>query len=141
MNCFFFVTAQLTEPRVTNLNMPHDGNTTKLEKSNVLTVLLGSANSMYYYLGDWEKAYKQGEIFKTTFDFKTGLGKVIREKQKVLDNINANGEGRKGLMVLIKAGEGTSYENVIDVLDEILINDVKKYAIVKPEIEELRFMD
>jgi biopolymer transport protein ExbD len=137
---FFVVTAQLTEPRATNLNMPQDGPPTKLENSNALTVLLGGDNSIYYYHGDWEQANKNKEIFKTSFDLKTGLGKVIREKQMRLDGIEVNGEGRKGLMVLIKPNKDTNYENVINVLDEILIHDVKKYAIVKLEQEENAFL-
>lgn len=138
---FFVVTAQLTEPRVTNLYMPHDGKTTTLENSNALTVLLGKNNAIYYYHGDWEQASKEGKILPTTFDFKTGLGKVIRDKQQQLDNLIVNGEGRKGLMILIKPNKNADYKNVIDVLDEILINDVKKYAIVKLEQEEGLFLD
>jgi biopolymer transport protein ExbD len=43
-------------------------------------------------------------------------------------------------MVLIKASKNADYSQVIDVLDEMLINRVGKYAIVNPTPEELNFI-
>ena len=34
-------------------------------------------------------------------------------------------------MLLIKAANEASYENLVNMLDEITVNEVKKYAIVK----------
>jgi biopolymer transport protein ExbD len=139
---FFVITTELSKPVITNLNMPHDGPPVKLKGSNALTVLLDNANMIYYYQGDWKEALAKGEVYKTNFAFKGGLGDIIREKQLFLDRqakINGD-EGRKGLMLLIKASRETNYESVVDVLDEILINDVKKYALVKPEIAEINYL-
>lgn len=36
----------------------------------------------------------------------------------------------KDLVVIIKATEQAKYKNVVDVLDEMAITDVKKYALV-----------
>jgi hypothetical protein len=66
---------------------------------------------------------------------------VIRDKQKWLDRSNVSDEKRSGLMLLIKATSGASYKNVINALDEVLINDVKKYALVKPEPQEISRME
>lgn len=43
-------------------------------------------------------------------------------------------------MLLIKLGSTSSYKNVVDALDEAVINDVKKYAILEPGAEELSFL-
>ena len=64
---------------------------------------------------------------------------MILEKQKQLDIINTK-EKRKGLMLLIKASEDAVYSNVIDMLDEALINDVKKYAVLKLSEEEMKYL-
>lgn len=137
---FFVITTELTEPRVAPLNMPHDGPGTDLPKSAALTLLIGGDKKIFYYHGDWEEAKKHNKILPTTLDLKTGLGKVIRDKQLWLDSHPVNGEDRKALVVIIKAGENASYFQVIDVLDEMLINDVKKYAIVKPIPAELELL-
>jgi hypothetical protein len=66
---------------------------------------------------------------------KTGIGNIIREKQKHL------GERKKELMLLIKPLETSSYSNLMNTLDEVLINDVKKYAIVDATEEERSFVE
>ena len=79
------------------------------------------------------------EIFQTNFFMKTGVRKVINEKQQQLDFNNIK-EGRCGLMLLIKPGDDTIYSDVINMLDEALINDVKKYALLKPDEEEIKWL-
>ena len=136
---FFVITAQLAEPKGTPLNMPHDGKAMPTPESATLTVLIGG-NKIYYYQGDWEKAFKNYQVLPTSLDLKTGLGKIIREKQQWLDQHPVNGEGRTALMVIIKAGEDANYSQAINALDEMLINRVIRYAIVKPSSQELTYL-
>jgi len=136
---FFVMTTQMNQPSVVNLNMPKEGPESKLADSDALTVLLGADNKLYYYHGDWKKASGAGQIVETNFSEMQGLGKIIREKQQLLDGVNKK-EKRDGLMLLIKPGAEASYQNVIDALDEALINAVKKYAILKMEPEESEWM-
>ena len=137
---FFVVTTRLSEPVVVKLNMPHDGPPTELEDSNALTVLLGSFGKIYYYHGNMSKALFENKIFETTFSVKDGIGQIIRDKQQWLDKVNISDEKRDGLMLLIKATDDAQYENIVEMLDETLINDVKKYAIVKIEPEEKKWL-
>ena len=44
------------------------------------------------------------------------------------------------MMLLIKPTSQSVYENVIDALDEVVINDVKKYAIMEPNAAEIKFL-
>jgi biopolymer transport protein ExbD len=137
---FFVVTTELMQPKSILLNMPHDGKPMSLGDSNALTLLLGR-DRIYYYQGEWDRALATGQIFASTFDIQHGIGKVIREKQQYLDKANIpGGEGRDRLMLLIKANELASYENVIDALDEALIHVVKKYAILKPVPAEMDYL-
>jgi biopolymer transport protein ExbD len=137
---FFVFTTELSKPVITKLNMPKEGGEPQLGESNALTVLAGKDNSFFYYQGDWEKALKNGAIKKTNLSF-NGLGDIIRAKQTQLDKNLVNNEGRNGLMLLIKPGPEASYSNVINMLDEALINDIKKYAIVKLTDEEARWLN
>ena len=43
-------------------------------------------------------------------------------------------------MLLIKPTSLSEYKNVVDALDEALINDVRRYAIVEPAGEELKWV-
>ena len=89
---------------------------------------------------NWEEAVKENKIFQTSFSVKDGFGKVISEKQQQLDSTNTK-EGRNGLMLFIKPGKETAYSNVIDMLDEALIHDIKKYALLKAEKEEIEYLE
>ena len=136
---FFVITTELSRPATMDLIMPEEGPPMTLGKSDVLTVLLRNKNSIYYYQGDWEEALTTNQIFQANFSGKNGLRKLIREKQLLLDSINTK-NGRGGLMLLIKAGEDADYGDIIDIMDEALINDVKKYALLKADKEEMKYL-
>jgi biopolymer transport protein ExbD len=138
---FFVFTSELSKPVVTNLIMPKEkGHSTLLGKSNALTVLATGNNTLFYYPGDWDEAIKNGAIRKTNFS-PAGLRTIIRAKQEELDKHPVKGEGGTGLMLLIKFGPRATYSNVVDLLDEAVINGVKRYAIVKPAEDETRWMN
>ena len=44
------------------------------------------------------------------------------------------------MMIVIKPTSASVYKNVIDALDEVTINDVRKYAIVEPADEEVNYI-
>jgi biopolymer transport protein ExbD len=138
---FFVITVEMSKLSATDLIMPKDGTDgTELQESAALTVLLGKENDIWYYHGDWREAVQQKEIHQTSFSYSSGLGEIIREKQKLLDNTAGVHDGRDGLTILIKAADNANYEGVVDVLDEIIINDVKRYALVAMTKEEKEFL-
>lgn len=139
---FFVFTTTISTPTATDLFMPNEGpvDPTKLPKSLALTILLDDNNNIYYYHGDMREAINTNKIFKTDYSTYKGIGQIIRQKQK---DINASGkfkEGRNRMMLIIKPTSLSVYKNVIDALDEVMINDVKKYAIVEPAAEELDYI-
>lgn len=103
-------------------------------ESNALTVLLVGGDSVYYYKGNWKDAVSNRQVLLTGYSVQEGLGKIIRAQQKVL------GKNKKELMILIKPLEASSYKNLVDILDEVMINKVEKYAIVPPQKEEVGFV-
>jgi len=141
---FFIYTARLSEPVVTTLRMPDDTSITtepnNLSESLALTLLLDANDRIFYYHGKMNDAIAKKLIQKTSFSLTGGIGSIIREKQEAIDKSKKFPEGRKGLMLLIKPTGAASYKNLVDALDEALINDVKKYAIVEPAKEEILFI-
>jgi len=125
---FFVITTELSRPGALPLFMPKDSkeHPTELGESYAMTVLL-TGEKHYYYEGDWKKALQENRIQETSL---TGLQEIISRKQRVLDDTIRYKEGRKGLMLLIKAAENASYTSVVDALDEVLINAVDKHAII-----------
>ena len=125
---------------VTDLYMPAEGTPMPLPESKALTILLSEDDGIYYYNGNWEKAVKENGIYKSGFSYGSGIGKVIRDKQEMLESADTK-EGKRGLMLIIKSNEKASYKNLVNILDEILINDVKKYALVKLTKPEINYLD
>ncbi|HET9745988.1 MAG TPA: biopolymer transporter ExbD [Chitinophagaceae bacterium] len=140
---FFVFTTTISTPTVTDLFMPRDESIIdpqKLPKSLALTLLLNDRDKICYYHGDIGEAIKTNEIFETSYSTFDGIGKVIRKKQKDIDASGKFKDGRRGMMIVIKPGSGSVYKNVVDALDEVMINDVKKYAIVEPGDAEMKFL-
>jgi biopolymer transport protein ExbD len=136
---FFIFTTKISEPQETDLFMPTDGNPTKIQEEYVMTTLLGKDNKIFVYPGLWQDAYRNHEVRQTSYFIKDGLGNAVREKQKQLDQFFGK-DSRNKFMLLIKPGEEATYQNIIDALDEVLINGVKKYAIVEPGKEESAYL-
>jgi len=133
---FFIFTTTMSESKAMKLFMPvNKGPLTPTKESNVLTVLLGAANKVYAYEGKFEDAIKQNRIISTTYDESDGIGNLIRQKQKQLQQTDKK-DGRNDLVFLIKPTAKSSYKNVVDALDETMINDVKKYMLLDASAEE-----
>ena len=133
---FFIFTTTMSEKKAMKLFMPAGkGAPSPYGESKVLTVLLGQNNKVYAYEGKFEDAVKGNRIISTTYNESNGVGNLIRQKQKQLQQADKK-EGRNGLLFLIKPTQQSSYKNVIDALDETMINDVKKYMIVDVTAEE-----
>lgn len=137
---FFVITTELAKPTVMDLFMPKDGIDSEIGNSNALTIIPDAGNTLFYYFGNWKDAVRNGAIYKTTYAGSRGIRTVINQKQRELDNDVHSKEKRNGLMLLIKPTGEASYKNVVDMLDEITINMVKRYAVIKISYEEINWL-
>ena len=94
---------------------PEDQN--KVKQSAVLTILLGKGDNVYYY---------EGELALDASNFKSSSFKDIRD---VVLNKKRNTDP-KDFVVILKPNDECTYKNTVDILDEMAINDVKRYAMV-----------
>lgn len=118
---FFIFTTTMSQPTAMQLFLPKDTDKpeeqNKVKASGALTLMLGGNNVIYYYEGE---LLPDGSNFKTT-GFKD-IRNVIMDKKRATDP--------KDFMVVIKPDEDATYKNTVDILDEMTINDVKRYAMV-----------
>lgn len=139
---FFIFTTTLSTPTAADLFMPTEKPfpPQTLPQRLALTFLLDENNRVFYYHGDFSEAKNNNEIFETDFSTYNGIGKIIRQKQKDIDASGTFADGRKGLMLLIKPADGANYKNMVDALDEVMINDVRKYALLALTESEKEFL-
>jgi biopolymer transport protein ExbD len=159
---FFVFTATLNEPTALDLNVPKDVDDptkkTEVKESAVLSILLGKKDQIYYYEGKLEP---DASNFKTT-TYKGVRDIIINKKNEVKRNFNpatvnkeacdrekqsAKDKGDPNwekacedidFMVIIKPNPEANFKNTVDILDEMVINQVKRYALVKPFEDELK---
>lgn len=163
---FFVFTATMSTPTTLDLNMPKDVDDekkkTEVKQSGVLTIMLGKGNQVYYYEGQLEVGEGKNNFNQTTFK---GIRKVIIDKKAdvmsrfnpaTADKETCETEQRKAkekgdpnwqdackdmdFVVIIKPTEDATYKNTVDILDEMTINQVKRYAMVKVLKEEMELI-
>lgn len=153
---FFMLCTTLSKPQTMEISMPSNDKSiteedqTKVAASRAITILLGGDNRVYYYSG--EPNYRDYSSLKEVSFNADGLRAVLTEKnfdiiQKVKDlkkekletnmsddEFNARASEIKNVktapVVMIKASDQSTYENLVDALDEMQICSISKYAIV-----------
>lgn len=147
---FFVFTATMSSPTTLDLNMPKDikkqDEQTEVKESSVLTIMLGKGDQVYYYEGKLV-VDATGNNFKQT-TFKGIRDIIVNKKKEVMDRYyqrpdpaceaKAKAEGKpisncadKDFVVIIKPSNDATYRNTVDILDEMTINQVRTYAMVK----------
>lgn len=152
---FFMFCTTLSKPQAMDLILPtkdkvkqEDKN--KVEDSKAITIVLGEKDKVYYYLG--KPKYNDPNSLIATNYGPQGLRKMLLEKNAPLvarmrkirelkakkqiseDDFKEQSKEIKtddqGVVVIIKPTDGAKYENLVDVLDEMQICSIGKYAIV-----------
>ncbi|MBX7109723.1 MAG: biopolymer transporter ExbD [Chitinophagales bacterium] len=136
---FFILTTTMQKPKAMQVVMPDKADTTKNEEqskireSEAMTLLLGANNNIFYYFGN------QDPVVEAT-NFK-GIRKILIDSyQKVLGLQRQNGWKQNGVYVLIKPTKDSKYTNLVDILDEMKIAEIKSFAIVDVTPEEMEMI-
>ena len=127
---FFIFTTTLSEAKVMKLNMPQDSKEQlPIKKSVVLTLIPSGHNKIHYYFEDNPQT-----MLITNYGVE-GLRKLIINKKKEVTV--KFGDGQE-MVVLIKPTDKSTYQNLVDVLDEMLINNVTRYMLLDINEEEIK---
>jgi biopolymer transport protein ExbD len=150
---FFIFTTTMSSPTTLDLNMPKDikdkKDQTEAKESGVLSIMLGKGDQVYYYEGKLEVGAGVNNFKQTTFK---GIRDIIINKKKEVmakhqhdatcDKIQQKAKEKgdpnwkdacldRDFVVIIKPDKDATYKNTVDILDEMTINQVKIYAMVK----------
>lgn len=124
---FFIFTTTMSQPTAMKLFLPKDTEKpeeqNKAKESGALTILLGKDNHVFYYEGILTTENANANFKSANFGTgEDGIRAEILRKKASTDE--------KDLVVVIKPSNDCEYKNVVDILDEMAINDVKRYALV-----------
>ncbi len=125
---FFVFTTTMAQPTAMRLFLPKDTDKpeeqNKVKASGALTIMLGKSDQVYYYAGD-----DPTKIQATNFKDIRG---IIIDKKKNTDE--------KDFVVVIKPTADATFRNTVDMLDEMSINEVKRYAMVDISADEYQLV-
>lgn len=161
---FFIFTTTLSSPSTMDLFMPKDTDKdedqNKAKQSGALTILLAKDNTAYYYEGELApdasnfKSVKFSELRQIIINKKKDVisryvndPKCVETKiqeakarERVKTRAEAEDECKQSdMVVVIKPNKESTYKNTVDILDEMTINNIKRFALVNisPVEEEL----
>ncbi|MFN8397872.1 MAG: biopolymer transporter ExbD [Bacteroidia bacterium] len=134
---FFILTTTLATPQALELIKPPklDNPEDQLEvaESKVMTIILGEKDKVYYYLGVTEP-----KVLTTDFSAE-GVRKEIVNHLNRFPNRCPKGATADDIkksrcwdpIIVLKPNKSCRYKNMVDILDEMRINKVLKYALAE----------
>ena len=152
---FFMLTTTLIKPQTMEIAMPSkdkvsEEEQTKVKASRAVTIILGKNNKVFYYEGT---RVNDIDPVVTTTDFSPeGIRRFlltknydimvkVQELKAKMDAVQMTDEefqkqkttiisDKSAPIVIIKPNNDCSYKNLIDILDEMAICNIGRYAIV-----------
>jgi biopolymer transport protein ExbD len=125
---FFIFTTTVAQPTAMKLFMPKDvdkpEDQNKVKESGAFTIMLGKEDQVYYYEG-LDPTKLQAIGFK-------GIRDAILNKKKTTNP--------EDLVVIIKPTQDATYKNTVDILDEMTIAEIKRYALVDISPDEYQLI-
>lgn len=152
---FFMLATTLSKPQTMEVALPSkekvkEADQTTIKASRAVTILLGKDNKVYYYEGTRENDIDPDLIptdfspngirqflIKKNYQVMTKVRelKVEQDSKKLSDKAFEKRKDeiisdKKAPIVIIKGTDESSYKSLIDILDEMAICNIGRYAIV-----------
>lgn len=120
---FFIFTAALSQQNAMNIIVPANDGTIDIEKKGVLNILC-SAKKVFVYEGD-NLSSMQAINYNNIREI------IIEKKNKAEQNKYEN-----KFIILIKPTKDANYQQVVNILDEMTINEIHRYALIDSNLKE-----
>jgi biopolymer transport protein ExbD len=115
---FFMLTTTLSKPQTMEITMPEkpkpEDKLPEVNEKKVVTLILGANDKIYWYHGITDP-----KVELTDFS-PNGIRKVLMKENAEIP----------GMIILIKPSEESRYKNMVDILDEMNITNMQRYALV-----------
>jgi biopolymer transport protein ExbD len=121
---FFMLTTTLTKKNAMSINLPDKNEhnvEVKIPFENTVTIILGENDKIYWYIDP-----KNPSLNVTDYS-REGVRKLLKERKQAADTF---------LVAIIKPMKNSKYKNLVDMMDEVNIMDVRKSAIGEISKEE-----
>lgn len=152
---FFMLATSMAKPQTMEISMPSKDKVDRdqqneVKSSKAMTIVLGKEGKIYYYFGTIEKGVVP-QVYVSNFD-PEGIRKILLENNKDvnkrIDSLKAEKAKKKvtpeeykakvkefkgdknAKVILIKPTDGSKYDNLVGILDEMNICNIGRYAIV-----------
>jgi biopolymer transport protein ExbD len=165
---FFMLTTSMNKPQTMEINMPvkekDKVEDSKVKASQAITLLLAKDDKVVYYFVDavtgdpgtpqiqnfgakgiratlLEENKKRNPKLDSIPIYKEMLNKGTIKEDEYKKHVFDIKSYKEALIVVIKAADNSRYNNLVDILDEMLICNIGRYAVVDitdPEIEMLK---
>jgi biopolymer transport protein ExbD len=161
---FFMLTTSMLKPQTMEISVPskdkvQEEDQNKVKASQAVTILLGKEDKLYYYLGAPENGVDpelvvtnyssegiRKMLFQKNFDVNKAVDELKKEKKKMSEEdynkkLTELRASKSAPVVIIKAADDANYKNLVDILDEMNINNIARYAIVDITPYDLGLME
>ena len=121
---FFMLTTTLQKNNALSIAMPDkaEGPEAGVPLSRTFTICLGAHNKILCYMGTPEQPLSAPKIVDYS---KTGVRAAILNQRDIIKNATG-----KDIIVLVKPGNHSIYDNFVNTIDELNITKVDRYAVV-----------
>ena len=161
---FFMLTTSMLKPQTMEISVPskdkvEEDEQNKVKASQAVTVLLGKENKLFYYFGTQENGVDpelietnyssegiRKMLFQKNFDVNKAVDELKKDKKKMSDEdykskLSELRSVKTAPVVMIKGADDSNYKNFVDILDEMNISNIARYAIVDITPYDLGLMD
>jgi biopolymer transport protein ExbD len=148
---FFILTTTLVKMNTLPITVPNTKGGQDVRNSDAVTILLDKNNNLYYYFGTKDKKGTDPVIVKTNYTA-NGIRQMLLTRNIYVNNqirilkskyesgqlpekaylaeVKKAQELKTAPVVMIKATDEATYNNVVDILDEMKICNIGKYSLL-----------
>lgn len=116
---FFMLTTTFSKPQTMEITMPEkpkeEDKLPEVNEKKVVTLILGANDKIYWYHGITDPK------LEVTDYSANGIRKILLKQNAEIP----------GMILLIKPSDESRYKNMVDILDEMNITNMQRYALVK----------